>query len=189
MSDSEWITVSEASKQLNIPAESLRRYIRSHSVHLKVKKLGKKYFIHDDSMTVIRRIRALYEQNKSVEEVEEALSASGVPMTFTVTNDDDSMMTVNVADELEQIKKELYEQKEFNRSLVHEFKNLLQEFQKQGEQLSQIVDVVNKDKKLLEENRDLLESIVNNQQAESEVATAEQKVEKKQSFFARWLGK
>jgi len=179
MSSSEWITVSEASNKINIPVETIRRYLRAHSVHLKVKKLGKKYFIHDDSMTVIRRIRALYEQNMSVEEVEEALSASGIPMTFTVQNGDDLMMTVNLANELEQIKKALNEQQEFNRSLLHEFK-------RQGDQLNQLVDVVCQDKKLIEQNRDLLESIVNNQQAEIEVATTEQA---KPGFFTRWFGR
>src|SRR3954469_24963549 len=52
MTDNEWLTVSEASKKINIPVETIRRYIRSHNVHLRVKKLGKKYFIHDESVTV-----------------------------------------------------------------------------------------------------------------------------------------
>jgi DNA-binding transcriptional MerR regulator len=130
MTDNEWLTVSEASKKINIPVETIRRYIRSHNIHLRVKKLGKKYFIHDESMTVIEQIRILYAEGKNTEEVEESLSASGVPLTITVKNDHDESVTVHVTDELQEIRKELQEQrqfneqqKEFNMQLLQELKN------------------------------------------------------------------
>ena len=126
MTDNEWLTVSEASKKINIPVETIRRYIRSHNVHLRVKKLGKKYFIHDESMTVIEQIRVLYTEGKNTEEVENSLSASGVPLTITIKNDHDESVT----DELQEIRKELQEQrqfnekqKEFNIQLLQELKN------------------------------------------------------------------
>lgn len=181
MTDNEWMTVSEASEKVNIPVETIRRYIRSHSVHLKVKKLGKKYSIRDDSMTVIKQIRVLYEQGKNVDEVEESLSASGIPMTFTVKDENDESMTVHVADELKQIKQALDEQQAFNELLMTEFK-------KQSHQINQLVDIVSQDKKLFEQSRKLLDSIINeNKQAEIEAATAEQT--EKKGFFQRLFGK
>lgn len=181
MTDSEWVTVTEASEKLNIPVETIRRYIRSHSVHLKIKKLHKKYYIHDESMTVIRRIRALYEQGKNVDEVEETLSASGIPMTFTVENDNDEAVTVHVADELKEIKRALYEQQEFNRTL-------LAEFHKQSKHINKLVEVVTHDRKLFEQNREILNSIINDKhQAEIEVSAAEQ--QKKRGFFSKLFSK
>src|SRR4051812_30626075 len=146
MNDTEWVTVSEASEKTNIPVETIRRYIRSHNIHLRVKKLGKKYHIHDESMTVLSRIRTLYDQGKNIEEVEESLSASGIPMTITVKNDDDSSMTVHVNDELKEIKKELQEQrklneqqqqlqKEFNLQLIQEMKNQQLFYEKKFDEL------------------------------------------------------
>ncbi|NRL58356.1 helix-turn-helix domain-containing protein, partial [Salmonella enterica subsp. enterica serovar Typhi] len=99
MTDNEWMTVSEASEKLNIPVETVRRYIRSHSVHLRVKKQGKRYLLHDESMTVIQAIRGYYDRSMNADEVEEALSAQGIPMTITVKSDNDEAMTVHIADE------------------------------------------------------------------------------------------
>lgn len=135
MTDNEWMTVSEVSEKVNIPVETIRRYIRSHSVHLKVKKLGKKYYIHESSLTVIEQIRALYDRGKNVDEVEGNLSASGIPMTITVKNDDDESMTVHVADELKGIKKELQEQRQFNQTLLEKLEQQHVYYQQKFEEL------------------------------------------------------
>jgi len=142
MTDHEWISVSEASEKTNIAVETLRRYINRHHVHLRVKKLGKKYFIHDESMTVIERIRALYDAGKNKDEVEEALSMSGVPLTITVKNGHDESMTVHVNDELREIKRELQEQRQFNEQqklfnmqLLQELKNQQLFYEKKFEEL------------------------------------------------------
>jgi len=224
MTDNEWMTVSEASEKVNIPVETVRRYIRSHSVHLKVKKLGKKYSIHNDSLTVIKQIRVLYDHGKNVDEVEESLSASGIPMTFTVKNDNDEAMTVHVADELLEIKKVLQQQQEFNKALmtevtsqsaeINELKNviskerelfnqqfeqqkefsklLIDEHKEQGETIAKLFEILEQDQKLIESNREALESIVSDiqkQQADQEVATAEQQEEVKRGFFSRLFRK
>lgn len=164
VTDSEWMTVSEMSEKINIPVESLRRYIRSHNVHLKVKKVSKKYYLHDDCVTVIKQIRTLYNEGKNVEEVEENLSASGVTMTLTVKNDDDDRMTVHVADELKAIRKQLDEQKEFN-------KMLLEQLDKRDQQLF----------KLFEESQKLkIESVSTEERLESMNQTLLQKLDEQQ---------
>lgn len=118
VTDKEWCTVSEMSNKVNIPVETIRRYIRAHSIHLKVKKINKKYYIHDESMTVIKQIRVFYDRGMKAEEVEENLSAHGVPVTITIQNDRDEPMTVHVAEELKEIKLRLEQQEKFNNELM-----------------------------------------------------------------------
>jgi excisionase family DNA binding protein len=172
MTESEWITVSEASEKLNIPVETIRRYIRSHSVHLKVKKQGKKYLLHNDSMTVIKQIRAFYDRSMTVDEVEENLSASGFPMTITVKNENDEAMTIRVADELQEIKKALDEQKDFNNKL-------LEKLNEQNEYIKESLE--QRDQRLLSSIRDI-------QKTKLETAATQQKQDNK-GFFARLFGK
>ncbi|MGX2962112.1 MerR family transcriptional regulator (plasmid) [Peribacillus sp. JNUCC 23] len=174
MADSEWFTVSEACEKINVPVETIRRYLRSHNVHLKVKKLGKKYFIHHDSLTVIKQIRALYDQGKNIDEVEESLSASGVAMTITVKSDDESM-TVHVADELQEIKRALQDQEKFNQALLQKLDEQNAHIQSQHDYIKQSLE---------RRDRELMQAISESQQARIETATAKQK-----GFFSRLFGK
>ena len=107
----QWLHISEAAEKTHIPAETVRRYIREHGVHLRIKKSGKYYYIHEESLIVIKQIRELYSNGKKKNEIEESLSAAGIPMTVTV-NHDGEQMTVNMANELLEIKKELHEQRQ-----------------------------------------------------------------------------
>jgi DNA-binding transcriptional MerR regulator len=175
MTDNEWMTVSEASEKVNIPVETLRRYLRHHNVHLKVKKLSKKYYIHNDSMTVIEEIRRLYAEGKNIEEVEESLSASGVTMTLTVKNDDDETMTVHVADELKSIKEQLEQQKQFNQAL-------LEKLEEQNGRMERYIE--NRDREVMTK----LNQIQASHQALLETAST-QEPPKKKGFFSRLFGK
>jgi DNA-binding transcriptional MerR regulator len=172
MTDNEWMTVSEMSEKINIPVESLRRYIRSHNVHLKVKKVSKKYYLHDECVTVIQQIRTLYNEGKNVEEVEESLSESGIPMTLTVKNDDNDRMTVHVADELKAIRSQLDKQEEFNKAL-------LQKLDEQQKYIEQSIE---------RRDRQLMEVLKESQQARIEAAAAITQEEKKKGFFSRLFG-
>lgn len=122
----QWLDVSEAAEKTHIPAETVRRYIREHGVHLRIKKSGKYYYIHEESLDVIKQIRQLYSDGKKKNEIEESLSAAGIPMTVTV-NHDGEQMTVNVADELLEIKKELFEQRQHNEKQQQFLMQLLHE--------------------------------------------------------------
>lgn len=177
VTDNEWMTVSEMSEKINIPAESLRRYIRSHNVHLKVKKVSKKYYLHDDCVTVIQQIRTLYNEGKTVEEVEETLSASGIPMTLTVKTDDDERMTVHVADELKEIKSRLDKQEEFNKALLQK----LDEQQKYIEE-----SIERRDRQLMIALKESQEE--RKQQFELEQAMIEAAATKKKGFWRRLFG-
>ena len=71
-------------------------------------------------MNIIKQIRELYSNGKKKNEIEDFLSAVGIPMTFTVNNGDEQM-TVNVADELLEIKQEILEQQKHNEKQQHVF--------------------------------------------------------------------
>lgn len=119
-SENEWITVSEVSQKSGIPVETIRRYIRIHGHHLKVRKLHKKYHLHDECVTVIDQIRNLYAQGKNVDEVDQALSNAGVPLTITVESNvhDSHEHDERLENILIEMQEKLDQQQEFNRLLL-----------------------------------------------------------------------
>jgi DNA-binding transcriptional MerR regulator len=179
--DNEWLTVTDVCASLDIPAETVRRYIRNHSIHLKVKKSHKKYLIHHDSLEVLRQIRELYAAGKSIDEIEDILTQKGVQVTFTVetTNENDERVTVGVADELQEIKKALDEQKQINQLLI-------EQLQKQQEYIEK--QLAKMDDRLEQRDRMLLESIRAIQQQKQALLEASPTKEKK-GFFARLFSK
>jgi DNA-binding transcriptional MerR regulator len=166
-----WLSVSDVSEKVGIPVETIRRYIRSHGVHLKVKKVHKRYVVHNDSVTVIKQIRELYADGKNVDEVEQTLSNRGIPMTVTVKMDNDYSMTVSVADELKRMNERLEEQQNFNKQ-QSEFNRLL--IEKLENQERYIKDSLEKrDQVLIESLRE---------------SAAAREGEKKKGFWARLFG-
>jgi DNA-binding transcriptional MerR regulator len=177
--ENEWLTVADVCASLDIPAETVRRYIRNHSIHLKAKKSHKKYLIHHDSLEVLRQIRELYAAGKSVDEIKDILTQKGVPATFTVetTNENDERVTVSVTDELQAIKTELEEQKRFNQLLLEQ----LHRQQKYIEQEMKRID-----ERLEERDRRLMESIRTLQKQKRErieEAKKEENVKKRRGIF------
>lgn len=116
--DEQWLDVSDVAKKNNIPAEIIRRYIREHGVHLRIKKSGKYYYVHDGALDVIKHIRQLSSDGKKKDEIEESLSAAGIPITITV-NHDGGQTIVNVADKLLDMEKTLLEQQQQSCILLH----------------------------------------------------------------------
>lgn len=160
-----WLSVIEIEKETGIPNATIRRYIRTHGHHLQIKKRGKSYFVASESLSVIKKIRELYDNGKQSEDVEETLTKMNVPVTITM-NDNDRVVTVNAAEVLAQLQKDMNEQKKFNRSL-------LEIIHKQQEYIST---------KLEERDQRLIESIREMQAAKKEIASTH---EKKKGFFSK----
>ncbi|MFB7142747.1 MULTISPECIES: MerR family transcriptional regulator [Terrabacteria group] len=178
MAENQWLSVAEVGEKVGIPVETIRRYIRSHGIHMKVKKVHKRYVIHDESVTVFTQIRELYADGKNIEEVEQALTDKGVPMIITVKDENDEPMTVSVTEELKRVNDTLNEkfekQNEFNKLLLERL----------DQQQKYINESLNKrDQLLLESIRSLQEE----KQARIEMAAAAEKP--KLSFWARLFGK
>jgi|GEM_PF-5016114 len=77
-----WLSVTDVSDQLDIPAETIRRYINRHFAHLQVKKISKSYFIADNGLDTLLKIRELYRDGKQEDEVAASLDRIGVPINM-----------------------------------------------------------------------------------------------------------
>lgn len=154
----EWLPVIEVEKQTGIPDATIRRYIRNHGHHLQIKKRGKSYLIASESLSVIKKIRELYDKGKQSEGVEETLSQMNMPMTITVT-DDEKEVTVNTGQVLIQLQKDMNEQKKFNQLLL--------------ERLDQQQEYI--DNKLEERNQELTKSLRTLLEVKKQIAASAQK--------------
>ena len=159
--DNEWLTVLAVEKQTKIPNATIRRYIRNHGHHLNIRKKGKSYTIAPESIPIVLNIRQQYDDGKSLEQVEETLFQTGNPVTITV-NADDKLMTVNVGEALQDMKKAMNEQNKIIQSLV-------EHMHKQQEYI---------DTKLEERDRKLMTAIRENQENRKQVAVTDQVQEK-----------
>ncbi|WP_259300279.1 helix-turn-helix domain-containing protein, partial [Bacillus clarus] len=82
----EWISVNDLAKKVDVSENTLKRYIRRHEQFLTVKQGNRsKYFIHSDSVKIMKQIKKLYNDNMNEEEVNKKLQASGVPLIITVS--------------------------------------------------------------------------------------------------------
>ena len=159
MTDTEkWLPVIEVEKQTGIPDATIRRYIRNHGHHLQIKKRGKSYLIANESLSVIKKIRELYDKGKQSEGVEETLSQMNMPMTITMT-DDEKEVTVNTGQVLIQLQKDMNEQKKFNQLLL--------------ERLDQQQEYI--DNKLEERNQELTKSLRTLLEVKKQIAASAQK--------------
>lgn len=177
----EWITPADVSEKYNIPVETIRRYLRQHGHHLKIKKIHKKYLIHSDSVKFIPQIRDQFADGKSVEEVEEYLESKGLPLTITVQPDeherhdrDDRLegAMLEMAKKMDQFQSQFNQQKEFNRQLV--------------DRLDQQQKYI--DERMNERDRLLMESLRGIQE-QNKLIAATQEEEKKKGFWKRLFGK
>ena len=159
--DNEWLTVLAVEKQTEIPNATIRRYIRNHGHHLNIRKKGKSYTIAPESIPIVLNIRKQYDDGKSLEQVEETLFQTGNPVTITV-NADDKLMTVNVGEALQDMKKAMNEQNKIIQSLV-------EHMHKQQEYI---------DTKLEERDRKLMAAIRENQEGRKQVAVTDHEREK-----------
>jgi DNA-binding transcriptional MerR regulator len=94
-----WLTVADVAQKVDIPPETVRRYITRHSLHLQVKKGHKSYQIAESCVPVFIQIRHLYAEGKQIDEVEAALLQLGKPTIITV-NESGESVNVNVVEAL-----------------------------------------------------------------------------------------
>ncbi len=134
MTDVNWLTVTELSLRLGIPDATLRRYIRHHGHHLKLRKKHKSYNVAVESIDVLVRIREAYAGGHSIEIVEDMLVCAGVPTVITVedVNSNGDRMTINLIEVLSELQKTVTEQSEMIRS----FGNIVPQKQKVDECLT-----------------------------------------------------
>lgn len=70
----EWFSISNVSEKVNIPHETVRRYVRHYRDYLKLKRGERNaYLVHESSLGIIKRIRYLLEQGHQREQVKNIL--------------------------------------------------------------------------------------------------------------------
>jgi len=70
-----WLSVSESSAWLGVPARRLRRYLERHAGAIETRRTGRKHLIAARSMATLARIRDLYREGATAEDVDRALGA------------------------------------------------------------------------------------------------------------------
>ncbi|MFB7099675.1 DUF3967 domain-containing protein [Streptomyces virginiae] len=149
-----WFTISEADKETGIPHQTLRRYLNNHVHHLIIKKKHKSYLIAEESLQILLKIRELYSEGKTIEDVENALTEQGIPMNITV-NDDENEVSINIGETLIHLQKDMREQKEFNEKLLEVLQAQNEQIKKHQEYIEQKLEV--RDQKLLESLKESME--------------------------------
>jgi DNA-binding transcriptional MerR regulator len=168
----QWFTVSQVEEKTGIPHQTIRRYIKIHGHHLNLKKQHKSYLFNEKSIKVILQIRSLYSEGLNSDQVDDALSRSGVPLTVSVS-DGDEQVNVNLAETLLELKRDvnllheqLREQQEINKALVHQLAEQNEQMKKQQQYL---------DEKLSRRDEALLQSLRQLQETKRLIAAGENK--------------
>jgi len=89
-------TIAQLADETGIPHQTIRRYIDKHGHHLKTRKKHKSVLIAEESIKTLEKIRLLYGDRLTVEEVDNALSEQGIPVTIAVPTDDEKMVKMDL---------------------------------------------------------------------------------------------
>jgi len=170
----EWFTVAQASKEVDIPTETVRRYIRQYGNYLMINRGSKRsYLVHETSLDTLKKIRYLLDQGNQREQVEEVLQRTE---TLTVHVDDEEMndylMTLpQLHRETAKHMQQLTEQVERQSDVINKF----------GERLEQQQEYI--DKRLEERDEALMHVMNEVMESNKQIATSKE-VEKK-GFWSR----
>jgi DNA-binding transcriptional MerR regulator len=92
--EEEWLSISEVEKSTGIPDRTIRRYVAQHGHHLNTRKIHRNYLIARNAVAILTTIRDQYKHGRNSDQIEAALSESGVPMTITVNSDEDGPVSL-----------------------------------------------------------------------------------------------
>lgn len=168
--EKKWFSVLDIEKQTGIPNQTIRRYINNHGIYLNPKKRGKGYYLTEESIKVIQKIRKLYDEGMTAQLVNDTLQERNIPMTIVV-NEGEEKSSIQINEVLQEFKKSMDEQNEVIRSLVEQIK-------KQQEYI---------DNKLEERDLRLIESTKEIQEAKKQIAAVNQGEIKEKKKKKGWL--
>ncbi len=154
--------------------------------------------IHVSAVETLKIIRKLYGEGLKKEAVDEHLRGAGVPVTITMDSEDSTAL-VSVNEELQELKKMMQLQMEFNQRLVQQMESDKQEmqekFNKEIEGLKTLLNRHESEKveqlrlsmsKSVEEITEASKKAVEDMEAKFEAKIEE---EKNRGFFSRLFGK
>lgn len=160
--EKEWFTVSEIEKETNIPHQTIRRYIKAHGHHMILRKKHKSYFISGKSIKVILKIRNMYSEGKTSEQVDEYLANSGIPVIIDVKIEDEQVsinfpeVLLELKNNMSKVNEKLSEQEKFNQLLIEKLAEQNEHMEKQQKYIEEKLS--KRDEALVHSLRELLET-------------------------------
>lgn len=121
-----YLTLKQLVELVDIPENSLKRYIQEHEEFIRFDKEHNRYRIHASAVDTLKLIRKLYGEGFKKDAVNAQLKESGVPLTIVVTSEAGGIDLKNLNEELSEVKQMLQIQMQFNQKLVQEFQELKQ---------------------------------------------------------------
>ncbi|MFB9758865.1 DUF3967 domain-containing protein [Ectobacillus funiculus] len=177
--EKEWIAVNDLSKKIEVSENTLKRYIRRHEQFLKIKQGNRsKYFIHSDSIKIVRQIKKMYNNNMNEEEVNKQLQASGIPLVITVPKDDNGTesLSLNILDTMNSLHERLGQLEQINKNQSEQLAELRKSVKQQTEQQRQQQDFQKALlQKLDERDQNLMTMIRETQETKKMIAATQQK--------------
>jgi|GEM_PF-5744217 len=70
-----WLSVTDAAERLGVPARRLRRYLDRHASAIETRRTGRKHLVAERSMATLARIRDLYREGATAQDVDQAVGA------------------------------------------------------------------------------------------------------------------
>lgn len=122
-------TLREMVELVNIPENSLKRYMQEHEEFILFDKEHNRFRIHASAVEPLKLIRRLYGDGLKKEEVHQRLIDSGEPVTIVVSSEDKDVDLVNLNEELTEMKRLLQEQMDFNQQQMKFNAAFVEEFQ------------------------------------------------------------
>lgn len=111
--NSNYLTIPKIAEQTGIPASTVRRYLEQHNHALRAKKSGRgAWLLQEEDLPLIVEIRTCYERKMSFNEVENYLLQSGQPLTITVDDEENQVITpakafIQLASEVQSLQVEI----------------------------------------------------------------------------------
>lgn len=171
----------EMSEKTGIPHQTLRRYMQSHSHLLKMKKHHKAWQLDEECIEVFIRMRELYSDGKTQEQVDNELASTGLTVTIEMPNEQGEQSLVNVGSVLTSIQEQVSEQGKYIQDLTDALREQNEQYQKQQEYIRESLE--KRDKHLMMALRESQET--------KQLMLATKEEEKPQTFLERlkWLFK
>lgn len=176
-----YLTIPNIADETGIPASTIRRYLEQHNHTLRTKKSGRgAWLLQKEDLSLIKEIRTCYERKMSSAEVEDYLLQSGQPITVTIDDEQEQVITpanafMQLAGEVQHMQQELASTREQLASAHEEIKELKESQKATAEQQRGSMESLTKDMKSITDGIGRLER--------------ERQKKEEQSFWERLFGK
>lgn len=152
-----YLTIPEIHRETGIPESTVRRYLDQHNHALRTKKNGRgAWLLKTDDTSLMLEIRKCYEQKMSVTEVENYLLQSGQPITITIDDEQEDIITpaqafMQLAGEVQTMQRELLSTQEQLAAAHEEITSLKKQQTVDSEEQSKWIMTVNDEMKSMSE--------------------------------------